>query len=64
MDPQQAKGLADFLTADFEREIPATLRVLGAVPNANLGYQPDAKAKTALGLLRHLALEEIGRAHV
>mgnify|MGYP003342320160 CR=1 FL=1 len=58
MDPQQAKGLADFLTADFEREIPATLRVLGAVPNANLGYQPDAKAKTALGLLRHLALED------
>ncbi|MEQ1883660.1 MAG: DinB family protein [Bryobacteraceae bacterium] len=58
MDPQQAKALADFLTADFEREIPATLKVIGAVPSDNLTYRPDEKAKTALGLVRHLALED------
>lgn len=58
MDPTQVKTVADFLIADFENEVPATLRVLGAVPGDRLDYQPDAKAKTGLGLLRHLALED------
>jgi uncharacterized damage-inducible protein DinB len=58
MDPTQAKAIAEFLIADFEGEMPATIRVLNAVPNGNLGYRPDEKAKSALGLLRHLALED------
>ena len=58
MDSNQTKAIAEFLIADFEREIPTTVRVLGAVPAGSLDYAPDAKAKTALGLLRHLALED------
>ena len=58
MDSNQAQTVAEFLIADFENEIPATLRVIEAVPNNHLTYQPDAKSKTGLGLIRHLALED------
>jgi uncharacterized damage-inducible protein DinB len=58
MDSQQAKTVADFLIADFEGEIPTTLRVLQAVPNDHLEYQPDSKSKTGLGLVRHIVLED------
>lgn len=58
MGPQEAKTIADFLAADYAQEMEATLRVLAAVPNDRLDYKPDAKAKTGLGLLRHLALED------
>ena len=58
MDSNQAKTVADFLTADFENEMQTTLRVLGAVPNGDLDYRPDPKSKTALGLVRHIALED------
>ena len=58
MDSNQAKTVADFLTADFENEMQTTLRVLGAVPKGDLDYGPDPKSKTALGLVRHIALED------
>ena len=58
MDSQQAKTIADFLIADFESELPTTLRVVNAVPNDNLDYQPDVKSKTGIGLVRHLTLED------
>ena len=58
MNSNEAKILADFFIADFENEIPTTLRVIEAVPNSDLAYRPDAKSKTALGLVRHLALED------
>jgi uncharacterized damage-inducible protein DinB len=58
MDSNQAKTVADFLAADFENEMQTTLRVLGAVPNGDLDYRPDPKSKTALGLVRHIALED------
>lgn len=58
MDSQQAKTVADFLIADFEGEIPTTLRVLQAVPIDHLEYRPDAKSKTGLGLVRHIVLED------
>ena len=58
MGSTEARTVADFLTADFEREMQTTLRVLGAVPDGRLDYQPDAKAKTGLGLVRHIALED------
>ena len=54
----EAKTVADFLVADFEQEMQTTLRVLEAVPNQRLDYRPDAKAKTGLGLVRHIALED------
>jgi len=58
VDSNQAKTVADFLTADFENEMQTTLRVLGAVPKGDLDYGPDPKSKTALGLVRHIALED------
>lgn len=53
-----AKAVADFLIADFENEMQTTVRVIEAVPAGRLDYRPDPKAKTALGLVRHLALED------
>lgn len=58
MDPNQTKTVADFLITDLESEMQTTLRVLNAVPNDGLAYQPDAKSKTGLGLVRHLTLED------
>jgi uncharacterized damage-inducible protein DinB len=54
----EARTVAEFLAADFENEMQATLRVIGAMPNDHLDYRPDAKSKTGLGLARHLALED------
>jgi len=39
-------------------EMPATMRVFGAVPSGRLDYKPDAISKTALGLVRHITLED------
>src|SRR3990172_2888186 len=58
MGPQEAKAVADFLIAEYENEIQATLRVIEAVPTNRLDYRPDAKAKTGLGLVRHITLED------
>lgn len=58
MSSTDAKTVADFLVADFEREMQTTLRVLEAVPHDHLDYRPDAKSKTGLGLVRHIALED------
>jgi uncharacterized damage-inducible protein DinB len=58
VNPETAKTVADFLTADFEYEMQTTLRVLAAAPDNHLDYRPDSMSKTALGLLRHLANED------
>ena len=58
MSPDEAKSVADFLIADFQNEMPTTERVLAAVPDNRLDYQPDPKAKTGLGLIRHIPLED------
>lgn len=58
MDITEARKIADFLIADFESEMRATLHVIEAVPEGGLDYRPDPKAKTALGLVRHIVLED------
>jgi uncharacterized damage-inducible protein DinB len=58
MDSKEVKTVADFLCADFEREMQTTQSVLGAVPTGHLNYQPAAKNKTGLGLVRHITLED------
>jgi uncharacterized damage-inducible protein DinB len=58
MSSQEARTVADFLIADFESEMQTTLRVIEAVPNTHLDYQPDSKSRTGLGLVRHIALED------
>ena len=58
MNPAEAQTIANFLTADFAYEIQTTARVIGAVPADQLNYRPDPKSKTALGLIRHITLED------
>jgi uncharacterized damage-inducible protein DinB len=58
MNPSDAQTIAKFLVADFADEIQTTARVLGAVPIDRLDYRPDPKSKTALGLIRHITLED------
>lgn len=58
MNPDKAKVIADFLIETFESEIPATKAVFTAVPKDKQSYRPDDKSKTALGLVRHLTLED------
>lgn len=58
MTPQEAKSIADFLVSELEGEIPLTTGVFAAVPEGRLDYTPDARSKTALGLLRHITLED------
>ena len=58
MRPEDAKVVADFLLATLEHELTLTTGVFAAVPDDKLDYQPDPKSKSALGLLRHLALED------
>ena len=58
MNTTEAKIIADYLLGNFEFEMQATIRVLSAVPNENLGYQPDSLAKSGIGLVRHIVLED------
>ncbi|HET7840437.1 MAG TPA: DinB family protein [Terriglobia bacterium] len=58
MDSKEVKTVADFLIADFKNEMQTTLRVFEAVPNGQLDYRVDSKSKTALGLVRHITLED------
>ncbi|HKC25786.1 MAG TPA: DinB family protein [Thermoanaerobaculia bacterium] len=55
---QNLKTIADFLLRDMEGEVALTKSVFAAVPADRLDYTPDAKSKTALGLLRHITLED------
>ena len=58
MNSTEAKTVADFLVTEFEHEMQSTLKVLQAVPAANLDYRPDGKSKSGLGLVRHITLED------
>lgn len=58
MDSNNAKAVAEFLIADFENEMRTTVSVIESVPSDRLDYRPDAKSRTALGLVRHIALED------
>jgi uncharacterized damage-inducible protein DinB len=58
MNPADAKIIAEFLLGDMAREAATTVRVFEAVPGDRLDYKPDASSKTAIGLLRHITLED------
>jgi uncharacterized damage-inducible protein DinB len=58
MNSTQTRAVADFLVADFANEMQTTVRVIEAVPSDRSDYSPDPKSKSALGLVRHLALED------
>ena len=58
MNAAEAKAIAEFLLTEMAGETSTTTRLFGAVPAARLDYKPDASSKTALGLLRHITLED------
>ena len=58
MRADEAKVIAEFVLSNLEGEIPTTAGVLAAVPPDRLDYRPDSLSNTALGLVRHVALED------
>lgn len=59
MNPQQARGLAEYLLADLQYEVPVTVRVIESATGGNLGYSPDPKSKSGIALVRHVVLSDI-----
>jgi uncharacterized damage-inducible protein DinB len=58
MEANQAKGLAEFLLADFARERETTKAVIAAIPAGKEEYSPDPKSTNALNLAWHIASSE------
>jgi uncharacterized damage-inducible protein DinB len=58
MNADAAKTAAQIYVQDFEYEVPTTVNVLKSIPESNLGYRPDDKSRTGLGLCRHITLED------
>jgi len=59
MNPDHAKAVAEAMAGLWQGELPATLRVLGAVSDANRDYRPHPKSRTAWELATHLATADI-----
>jgi uncharacterized damage-inducible protein DinB len=58
MTAAEARTISEFLLEEMAREASTTLRVFAAVPDTGLDYRPNAKSKSAIGLLRHITLED------
>jgi uncharacterized damage-inducible protein DinB len=58
MQPEHATVIARHLLDVFEYEIGTTTNVFAAVPADKLTYTPHGSCKTAIGLLRHITLED------
>ena len=59
MNPGQAKAVAEAMAGLWQGELPATVRVLSAVSDANRDYRPHPKSRTAWELATHLATADI-----
>ena len=55
---EEAKLLAGYVLATYERERKTTRRVIAAIPAGQENYTPDAKSMTSLALAYHLASSE------
>ena len=55
LNAEQAKAVADAMLADFDNEVAATKRVIGAIPAGKEDYAPNPKNMTALDLAWHIA---------
>jgi|SRR5580765_7288898 len=58
MQPEQALFLRDNAIRTFKSEHPVTQRVIETIPLDKGDYRPDAAAKSALELARHIAAAE------
>lgn len=55
MSHDEAKLIAGYTLADFEREIPTTRAVIAAIPVGKEDYSPDARSMSAIDLAWHIA---------
>ena len=58
MSPEKAKIIADFCCANLERESSATRRVLAALPDDQMNWQPHEKGMKAGELAWHIATSD------
>ena len=59
MTPEQAQGLAMFLTMGLEKEYQTTKKVLAAVPGDRLGFTLGDKGRSAGALMAHIVSIEL-----
>lgn len=59
MNAEQAKLLVEYFANLWEGELPATVKVLGNVPDQGRDYKPDGKSRSAWELATHLALGDV-----
>lgn len=59
MTSEQATFLANTFVTLMEGEVPATVKVLQAVPDSGRDYRPDPKSRTAWELATHVAMSDV-----
>jgi uncharacterized damage-inducible protein DinB len=59
MNPEQAKGLSEFLLAAIEQESATTRKIIAAVPADKADYRPHPTNKSALELAVHIPTSEV-----
>jgi uncharacterized damage-inducible protein DinB len=59
MNADNAKFLVEHYARLIESELPATMKVLGAVRDDNRNYKPDEKSRTAWELATHIATSDV-----
>lgn len=55
----RSRAVADAMISMWESEIPATLRVLAAVPDEQRDYRPAPKSRSAWELATHIATADL-----
>jgi uncharacterized damage-inducible protein DinB len=58
-NPSHAQAVAEAMTAIWMGELPATLRVLAAVPDGAGDYRPHPKSRSAWELVVHIATADL-----
>ncbi len=58
MKPENAKVVAEFLAKDLEHEYQTTCRVLAALPDNQMGWQPHERGMKAGELAWHIATSD------
>lgn len=59
MSAEQAKTVAAAMAGLWQSELPATIRVLSAVSDAQRDYKPHDRSRTAWDLATHLATADV-----
>ncbi|MDP9267720.1 MAG: DinB family protein [Acidobacteriota bacterium] len=57
--PEFAAGVREFTLMGIEQEIPKTMKVIAAIPDAKRDWKPDPTSRSAWDLAWHLASEDV-----